>query len=152
MRNLTYGFEHLEHRYRILSDQNPPVIPVERRINLNDMISNRYGSNYVKHPRMISLMELNGGRHRHFLSGEEEVEAFQARQFIRMHNSTLCKVGFYNADIKKLIRGKLKTNSWGFGVALDRLLEGRFSKIFALLAAIIGLGSWIPSIVKSLTG
>ena len=39
MRNLTYGFEHLEHRYRKLSRQEAPIIPVERRINLNDMLS-----------------------------------------------------------------------------------------------------------------
>ena len=37
MRNLTYGFEHLEHRYLTLEGDNPVVIAVERRINLNDM-------------------------------------------------------------------------------------------------------------------
>lgn len=34
MRNLTYGFEHLEHRYRVLGGKDAPIIPVERRINL----------------------------------------------------------------------------------------------------------------------
>ena len=69
-------------------------------------------------------MELNGGIHRDFLSGEEEVQAFKANEFIRMHNSTLCKVGFLHSVIRKLSKGKLHTTSRGFGVALDRIFEG----------------------------
>lgn len=83
MRNLTYGFEHIQHRYRVLVDDNIPVIPVERRINLNDILKDYYGDNYAPHPRLMSLMELNGGLHRHFLSGKEEVQAFQNNEFIK---------------------------------------------------------------------
>lgn len=66
MRNLTYGFEHLEHRYRALGGMDAAVIPVERRINLNDMLARRYGPDYAGHPKMKNLMEINGGVHRHF--------------------------------------------------------------------------------------
>src|SRR5690606_15964354 len=38
MRNLTYGFEHLAHRSRVLGDKEPPLVPVERRLNLNDLL------------------------------------------------------------------------------------------------------------------
>ena len=64
MRNLTYGFEHLEHRYRVLGGKDAPIIPVERRVNLNDVLSDRYGGGYASHPKMKSLMDLNGGVHR----------------------------------------------------------------------------------------
>ena len=57
MRNLTYGFEHLEHRYRALGKSDAAVIPIERRINLNDMLAKHYGSKYAPHPKMKSLME-----------------------------------------------------------------------------------------------
>ncbi|MDZ4791745.1 MAG: hypothetical protein SGJ17_11170 [Hyphomicrobiales bacterium] len=60
MRNLTYGFEHLEHRYDVLGGKDAPVIPVERRINLNDMLADRYGSDFAPHPKLIGLMNLNG--------------------------------------------------------------------------------------------
>ena len=50
MRNATYGFEHIEHRYRVLGQKDAPIIPVERRVNLSDMISQRYGSDYVLTP------------------------------------------------------------------------------------------------------
>lgn len=54
MRNLTYGFEHLEHRYRALGGTGAAIIPVERRINLNDMLARRYGSDYAGHPKRKS--------------------------------------------------------------------------------------------------
>ncbi|WOJ90228.1 hypothetical protein RZS28_02685 [Methylocapsa polymorpha] len=150
MRNLTFGFEHLEHRYRVLGGSDAPIIPVERRLNLNDLLSDRYGSGYASHPKMKSLMELNGGVHRHFLTGEEEVRAFQNNEFIRMHNSTLAKVGFFFHVIRSLVKGKLNTASRGWGVVLDKLFEGRIAKTVGLfgtaITIIVGLwqtGIWL---------
>lgn len=144
MRNLTYGFEHLEHRYRVLGGNDAPVIPVERRLNLNDMIAQRYGSDYATHPKLRSLMELNGGIHRHFLTGEEEVKAFENNEFIRMHNSALVKVGFLMSSLRKLVKGKLHTASRGIGIMLDRIFEHRIAKFVGAIATImsIGVASW----------
>lgn len=139
MRNLTYGFEHLEHRYRVLGGTNPSVVPVEQRINLNDMLADHYGNDYAANPKMPSLMQLNGGISRHFLTGEQEVEAFRNQEYLRMHNSTLCKVGFFHFVVRQLIQGRLKTSSKGFGVKLDRLFESRLAKVIALLSSIAGV-------------
>lgn len=144
MRNLTYGFEHLEHRFRVLGGQDAPVIPVERRLNLNDLLADRYGDGYAIHPKLKSLMEMNGGIHRHFLSGEEEVAAFKSNEFIRMHNSTLCKVGFLHSVVSKMLSGKLRTASRGFGIALDRIFESRLVKAVGLASMFVGFstGLW----------
>lgn len=144
MRNLTYGFEHLEHRYRALGGRNASIIPVERRLNLNDLISDRYGPRYAGHPKLKTLMELNGGIPRHFLEGKEEIAAFENKEFIRMHSSTLTKIGFFSSAMNKLVRGKLHTASRGFGVMLDRIFEGRASKATGLLSMIVGtsVGLW----------
>jgi hypothetical protein len=144
MRNLAYGFEHLEHRYRVLGGNDAPVIPVERRLNLNDLLADRFGGGYAPHPKLKSLMELNGGIHRHFLTGAEEVQAFQNNEFIRMHNSTLAKVGFFYSVIRKLISGKLRTASRGIGVTLDKIFESRAAKAIGLVATAltIGVGAW----------
>ncbi len=144
MRNLTFGFEHLEHRYRVLGGQDAPTIPVEQRLNLNDLLSEQYGSDYAPHPRLKNLMEMNGGMHRHYLDGEAEVQAFRQQEFIRMHTSTLCKVGFFHSTIRKMVTGKLKTASKGWGVKLDRLFESRTAKTIALFGTILGIGtsSW----------
>jgi len=46
------------------------------------LISSKYGEDYVDHPKMQQLMQLNGGVHRDFLSGKDEVEAFKRHEFI----------------------------------------------------------------------
>ena len=76
MRNLTFGFEHLEHRYRLLCRAEPPSVPIEVRLNLNDILKERYGSDYASAPRMKNLMLLNGALDIRFLEGAMEAEAF----------------------------------------------------------------------------
>lgn len=144
MRNLTYGFEHLEHRYRVLDGRDATVIPVERRLNLNDLLADRYGSDYVGHPKMPSLMELNGGIHRHFLDGNQEVESFRNGEFIRMHNSTLCKVGFFMRVVSGMLDASLKTTSRGWGIFIDKLFESRSVKTVGFFGTLItiGVGLW----------
>ena len=139
MRNVTFGFEHLEHRYRVLTGKEPPSIPVEVRANLNDILKDRYGWDYAKDPKMASLMELNGGRIQGFLSGKEESEAFAAKDFIRMNTSTITKVGFFSFVISSSLNGKLITSGKGFLNFLDRLLESRKSRVVAALSAAVGL-------------
>jgi hypothetical protein len=139
MRNLTFGFEHLAHRFKVLGGADAPVIAVEQRLNLNDLLADRYGRNYALDPKLRALMELNGGLHRHFLTGQEEVQAFKNGEFIRLHNSTLCKVGFMQHAIRCLVEGKLRTASRGWGVRLDRMFESRLMKGATLFGAVIGI-------------
>lgn len=139
MRNVTFGFEHLEHRYRVLTKKEPPSIPVEVRINLNDALKDRYGEDYVPDPRMPSLMSLNGPRIQGFLSGKEESEAFKAKDFIRMNASTIAKVGFFSHVVSESLTGKLKTSGKGFINFIDRILESRKNRVIASFAAITGI-------------
>ena len=146
MRNVTFGFEHLEHRYRVLTSKEPPSIPVEVRINLNDALKARYGSDYAPDPRMLSLMEINGGRVQGFLSGKEESEAFKAKDFIRMNASTISKVGFFSHVVTLSLKGKLQTSGHGFLNFLDRLLESRKNRAIAAIAAIVGISVGVVQI------
>jgi hypothetical protein len=139
MRNVTFGFEHLEHRYRVLTKKEPPSIPVEVRVNLNDALKDKYGSDYVKDPRMPSLMDLNGPRVQGFLTGKEESEAFKSKDFIRMNASTIAKVGFFGFVISQALRGKLNTSGHGLLNFFDRLLESRKNRVIAAAGAIVGL-------------
>lgn len=151
MRNITFGFEHLEHRYRVLVKKEPPSIPVEVRINLNDALKDRFGSDYAPDPRMTALMELNGGRVQGFLSGKEESDAFKAKDFIRMTASTIAKVGFFSHVISAVLKGKLKTAGHAFLNFVDRLLESRKSRVLAALAAAVGFVVGIVQLVIWLT-
>lgn len=143
MRNVTFGFEHLEHRYRVLCKSEPPHIPVEVRLNLNDILKARYGADYVKDPRMLGLMKLNGSVVPSFLSGAEESEAFKQKQFIRMHTSTISKVAFFRHVIEQALQGKLRTAGKGLLVFIDRLLESRSARVAAFTGTCIALGTAI---------
>jgi hypothetical protein len=156
MRTVVFGFEHLEHRYRTLTKAEPPSIPVEVRFNLNDLLKQRYGSDYAPDPKMLSLMELNGGKVQGFLSGYDEAEAFKAKDFIRMHTSTIAKVGFFSYVVSSALNGKLKTAASGLLHILDRLLESRNARVLAALGVLIGLivgviqlGLWLLSLTPS---
>jgi len=139
MRNITFGFEHLEHRFRVLTKKEPPSIPVEVRHNLNDILKSRYGADYAADPRMPSLMDLNGPRVQGFLTGKEESDAFKAKEFIRMNASTISKVGFFSFVISSMVSGKLKTASRGLLNFVDRLLESRNARLLAIFAAFMGV-------------
>lgn len=146
MQNITYGFEHLEHRYRKLTKEEPPVILVERRINIDTIFKEKYGDSFALKPRMASLMDLNGGRHRHFLSGLEEVEAFKKQEFIRMHNSTQCKVWFFHQALENCLKGRLKVATKDIIHKIDSLFESRTFRIIIGAAALIGIPGSIFSI------
>ena len=139
MRNITFGFEHLEHRSRRLGNGMPPILPMEHRLNLNDMLKAKYGSDYAPDPKMKNLILLNGALPPTFLDGAQESAAFKAKDFIRMHASTISKVEFFRHAIILAEKGKLHTASKGWGVRVDRLLESRGAKIAALVAAIVGV-------------
>ncbi len=139
MRNQAYGFEHLEQRYRALGGKNAPEITYGRRLNLNDMLKNKYGSDYAKDRRMPSLMEMNGGIHRDFLLGEEEVKAFEMEEFACIHHSTLVKVGFFCDVMEKMISGTLKTSSGGFRNWFNKFLESRKKKVLDILGSLAGI-------------
>lgn len=56
MKNINFGFEHLEHRYRILTNQEPFHINEKNRYNLSSMLNHKYGPNYAKHPDRKSVV------------------------------------------------------------------------------------------------
>lgn len=138
MQNLTFGFEHLEHRSRLLSNPDPPRVPFENRLDLSAILQIKYGHDYVPNPRMINLAQQNGTLPQGFLTGEQEAEAFKNKHFIRMHASTLAKVDFFRHVIVLAQQGRLRTATKNWGVRVDRLLEGRTAKVIALAAGVVG--------------
>jgi hypothetical protein len=152
MQNLTYGFEHLEHRSKLLGNGDPPHIPFENRLDLSAILRYRYGDDYVPNPRMLNLALENGSHPQGFLTGEQEAEAFRAKDFIRMHASTLAKVDFFRHVIILAQKGKLRTAKRNWGSRLDRLLEGRTAKAILLAAGVVGVLVGIYQVILWLRG
>lgn len=143
MRSLVFGFEHLEHRYRILTGHDAPVVPIEVRLNLNDVFKSRYGSDYAADPKLKNLMALQGDMPKQFMEGSEESEAFRRMEFIRMNASTISKVQFFRHAIELARKGKLHTAGSKLVNRIDRLLESRWARVLAFAGTCLALASWI---------
>ena len=138
MRSVVFGFEHLAHRYEVLNQQVAPLIPVENRINLSDVLREKYGELYAAHPQLLNLMRLQGELPKHFLTGEQESACFANQEFIRMHLSTMSKVQFFGYVIRQAIKGKLRTNGKSLFNLIDRLLESRWARVLSFTASMCG--------------
>lgn len=152
MTNINFGFETLEHRYRVLTDKVPPKVADSKRHNLASLVSAIYGSDYVKHPRMPNLMDLNGGRSRDFLTGAEEVEAFDRKEYLKLHKSTMSKVYFFNSVFHKLVSRKLRTAHSNLPERINRWLESTPAKVLgfiAILFTVLQLALFVASSIRT---
>ncbi|MCW8840223.1 MAG: hypothetical protein OQK96_04520 [Gammaproteobacteria bacterium] len=140
MTNINFGFETLEHRYRVLTQKVPPKVEDSKKYNLSSLVSEMYGKDYVDHPKMPNLMELNGGKSRDFLTGAEEVEAFERKEYIKLHKSTMSKVYFFKSVFHKLQTKKLITARSNWPAKLNRALESLPAKVLALIAVLYSVG------------
>lgn len=156
MRDANYGFEALENRVKALGG-NPSVVPEERRVDLSRLLVAIYGTGYIGHPRLEKLMEKNHVTGRDFMNGAQEAEAFETKQFVKLHQSTLRKVDVLANLAGRAHAGDLETNSSWWEV------NGRSFKAFAewsrehwavkAAAALLTLGAaaykWWPAIAAN---
>lgn len=110
MRDGNYGFHAIENRYQVLGGK-VNVLEDSKKIDLARLMVDLYGQKYIGHPRLESLINTNHIGKKDFLEGVKEAEAFQNKEFIKLHQSTLRKVTVFNTIIDKLNDKTLKTES-----------------------------------------
>lgn len=110
MRDSNYGFYAIENRYKVLGCR-PECIQDDKKIDLARLLVDRYGKYYIENPKMQKLVEKNHMTKMDFLTGAEEAEAFQHKEFIKLHKSTLRKVDLFWSIIMAAADNSLKTNS-----------------------------------------
>ena len=117
MRDANYGFQAIEHRFRVLrgKDESLHVVDDQYKVDLARLLQKIYGSNYIEHPRMENLVRRNGIALLDFLPGEQEAQAFEDRDFTALHLSTLRKVDVIANIADLAYERNLKTNTtwWG---------------------------------------
>lgn len=112
MRDSNYGFQAIEYRFRVLGGNDDIyIVNDNNKTDLSRLLINIYGSGYIGHPRLESLLAKNRISRLNFLTGEEEANAFVDKKFVALHQSTLRKV-----DVLANIAGRahdrsLKTNA-----------------------------------------
>lgn len=113
MRNDTYGFSALEHRFEVLEGK-PKKLDDNRKFDLSNALVAVFGNEYIGHPRLIKLMEANNIPDHNFLMGSEEAKAFEKKDYFKLKRSTLRKVDALADIYHRVIHNKIKTNAtWG---------------------------------------
>lgn len=110
MRDINYGFEAIENRFAVLGGV-PESLNDENKLDMARILVNLYGLRYIGHPRLEKLVEKNGITKKDFLTGTEEACAFDEKEYVRLHQSTLRKVDIINTIVERTAEGSLKTNA-----------------------------------------
>lgn len=143
MRDINYGFEAIENRFRVLGHE-PFSIQDDRKVDLARILIDRYGIDYAGHPRLHKLMLMNNISDKDFLSGDDEAKAFENRDFVKLHQSTLRKVDVIHGIINRAAEDTLKTKSsiiQIYGLSPQGIFElTKDHWLFALLLAALGSG------------
>jgi len=149
----------LEHRFKVLRNARLRTapdsvssvklykVPDKCKIDLSALLIQKYGHAYIGDPRMPSLIKQNDITPATFLTGAEEAAAFENRDFIRLHQSTLGKVTTFEKIIELAARNKLKTNAHWYehcGYTPQGVFD--YAKTNWIAAGILGLLSMILGI------
>ena len=110
MRDTNYGFPAIAHRYAVLGGK-PIPIDENRLFDMATLLIDRYGPGYAKHPRLEKLMEINSISRKDALTGAEEAQAFEDKEYLKLHRSTLRKVDVISNIANRQLYGTLKTLS-----------------------------------------
>lgn len=110
MRDINYGFEALAHRFNVFGC-NPKEIPQVNLYDLARILIEIFGIHYIGHPRLLKIVEKNHITDLNFLSGQEEASAFEHKEYVKLHLSTLRKVDTIANIFGRLTDGSLKHNA-----------------------------------------
>lgn len=144
MRDTNYGFLAIYHRYEVLNGM-PCRIDDDKLIDIARVLKDCYGEGYAGgHPRMQKLLELNDMNHKELLSGEEEANAFNTQEYVKLHHqSTLRKVNEISNIVTMACENQLKTASSLIEIyglhpqGIYELLNGRWW--FGIVAFLLGV-------------
>jgi len=121
MHSADYGFVAIDKRYKYLTGDEPPyIVPKETRYDLDSLIESQYGANYADHPKLGTLCTLNEFNKRYFLTGKEEAERFDAKEYGDIRRSTTEKAHLVAFLGMRFLNGDLVTKTSGPRVQFAR--------------------------------
>ena len=126
MRDINYGFKAIEHRYEVLSGEVPYKLPDNKKIDISRLLMDKYGVKYIGHPRLENLLIKNNLKHKNFMNGADEAKAFENKDYIKLHQSTLSKADALANLVDHAANNTLKTDAnWKeiYGVSANGVLE-----------------------------
>lgn len=148
MRDINYGFQAIEHRYKVLKGK-PTTVADDRKVDLARELVALFGVKYAPHGdsgRLHSLMDMNKITAKDVLNGPGEAAAFEQQEYVKLHQSTLRKVDVIANILDRTLDGSLKTKAtWvdqhGFHpvAVLEWISEHWIYAVIGIVALILGL-------------
>lgn len=110
MRDENFGFHALELRYKVLGG-TPFIIDDLNKFDLSRILIGIYGKTYMNHPRLENLRNKNKLSTQGFITGKDEAEFFENKNYVGLHQSTLSKANLISDICQLAYEGKLQTNA-----------------------------------------
>lgn len=146
MRDINYGFPALEHRFKILGGK-PVTLDNSKKLDLSRALVAIYGPGYSSHPRISSLIKKNNITAKDSLDGQGEADAFENKEYVKLHQSTLRKVDVFANFLGRALDGSLKTNAtWReiHGVSYKVIGEVISQHwLFTLIVGVVGIAAGV---------
>ncbi|MCJ7449784.1 MAG: hypothetical protein MUO72_19075 [Bacteroidales bacterium] len=128
MRDANYGFEAIANRFRILRG-TPVYLADDRLIDLPRVLGMLFTYGFEKNKpkgRLLNLAERNRISTLNALTGKEEADAFDNKEYLKLHISTLRKIDIINAVIERVDKNELKiftTIKDIYGLSIPGIIE-----------------------------
>lgn len=160
MRDAAYGFDAIANRYRILIG-DPFEIDSDRRYDLPRILNKIYSHEYEinePHGRLLNLANRNSITTNSALKGKDEAIAFEKKEYLKLHNSTLRKVDIIDSIIDRTDKNELKVNASKkqiYGLSILGLIEIVNNNLFLIViwnVLIFVLGVCTTPIVQNIFG
>lgn len=156
MRDVAYGFAAIEHRSRVLGG-TPILLSEDRRFDLSRAFVALYGTNYIGHPRLEKIIELNRVSALDFLPGKAEAKAWDDKEFVKLHRSTLRKVdvmaNLFQRSVEKTLKVRtnwLEQNGFSLAVLGEYAKEHWAVSVGAAFVVVFGLITRGPEAVSTI--
>jgi hypothetical protein len=151
MRDANYGFAAIDHRFQVLGG-SPISIDDNKKFDLARILIDVFGTGYTGHPRLETLLKQNNISPLNFLSGKEEADAFDKKNFVGLHQSTLCKVDVIGNLFYRTADRQLKTNTtwWemrggGLRSVVNWIADNKIvALLLGALGLLVGILGWHP--------
>lgn len=110
MRDANYGFEAIANRFRILGGK-PIYLAYDRTIDLPRVLGKIYTSGFEKNKpsgRLLNIANRNKISTLNALTGKEEADAFDNKEYLKLHISTLRKIDIIETIIDRVDKNEIK--------------------------------------------
>lgn len=112
MKDANFGFEAINNRYRALGGR-PTQIADEHKFDLRKIMDKLYTSDFETRDiggkgKLLHLAERNDIYLYRSMTGAEEAEAFEDREFLRIHISTVRKADIITEILERIDTGEIK--------------------------------------------